>query len=212
MRFRDRRHAGALLGAEVADLHPSDPLVCALPRGGVPVAYEVARALDCPLDVLVVRKVGVPSQPELAMGAIAEGDVVIRNDDVLRLGRIDDETFASIVSRERSELKSRIMAYRSVASPISPQGHTAIIVDDGLATGSTARAAVEVLREKEAASVWLAVPVAPREGVEELERLADHMVVLARPHSFGAVGTWYQDFAQTSDAEVRALLGESRLA
>lgn len=212
MRFRDRRHAGVLLGAEVDDLHPSAPLVCALPRGGVPVAYEVARALDCPLDVLVVRKVGVPSQPELAMGAIAEGDVVIRNEDVLRLAQIDDETFASVVSRERRELESRVMAYRSVASPISPVGHTAIVVDDGLATGSTARAAIEVLREKGAASVWLAVPVAPQEGVEDLERVASRVVVLAIPRSFGAVGTWYQDFVQTSDEEVRDLLGESRLA
>jgi putative phosphoribosyl transferase len=212
MRYRNRRHAGVLLGAEVAGLNPSDPLVCALPRGGVPVAYEVARALDCPLDVLVVRKIGVPSQPELAMGAIAEGDVVIRNEDILRLARIDDETFAAVADYERRELQSRIMAYRSVASPLSPVGHTAIVVDDGLATGSTARAAIEVLREKGAESVWLAVPVAPRVGIEDLEGLADRMVALSRPRSFGAVGVWYQDFAQTTDEEVRALLGESRLA
>jgi putative phosphoribosyl transferase len=187
-------------------------LVSALPRGGVPVAYEVARALDCPLDVLVVRKIGVPSQPELAMGAIAEGDVVIRNEDILRLARIDEETFAAVVGRERRELESRVMAYRSVASPLSPVGHTAIVVDDGLATGSTARAAIEVLREKGADSVWLAVPVAPRQGIEDLEGLADRMVVLYRPRNFGAVGVWYRDFAQTTDEEVRALLGESRLA
>ncbi|HEX6300955.1 MAG TPA: phosphoribosyltransferase family protein [Acidimicrobiia bacterium] len=212
MRFRDRHHAGVLLGAEVADFHPSDPFVYALPRGGVPVAYEVARALDCPLDVLVVRKVGVPFQPELAMGAIAEGGVVVRNEDVLRLARIDEETFASVVSRERRELESRVKAYRSVASPLSPVGHTAIVVDDGLATGSTARAAIRVLGEKGAAAVWVAVPVAPREGMEDLERMASRFVVLARPRSFGAVGVWYKNFAQTSDEEVRALLGESRLA
>lgn len=212
MRFRDRRHAGGLLGAEVADFDPSDPLVYALPRGGVPVAYEVARALDCPLDVLVVRKIGVPYQPELAMGAIAEGDVVIRNEDVLRLARIDDETFASVVTLERRELESRVMAYRSEASSISPVGHTAIAVDDGLATGSTARAAIEVLSAKGAASVWLAIPVAPQEAIEDLEKMADRIVVLATPHSFGAVGVWYRDFAQTSDEEVRALLRESRLA
>lgn len=212
MRFRDRRHAGVLLGAELADLTPSEPVVYALPRGGVPVGYEVALALGCPLDILVVRKVGVPFQPELAMGAIAEGDVTIRNEDALRLARVDEDTFDSAVAFEQRELESRVHAYRVVSQPIPPVGHTALVVDDGLATGSTARAAVEVLKKKGAASVWLAVPVAPREGLEDLERLADRMVVLNRPGGFGAVGYWYRDFAQTSDEEVRSLLGESRLA
>lgn len=187
-------------------------MVYALPRGGVPVGYEVALALGCPLDVLVVRKVGVPFQPELAMGAIAEGKVTIRNEDVLRLARVDEETFDSAVAMEQRELETRVNAYRSVANPISPDGHSAIVVDDGLATGSTARAAVEVLRKKGAASVWLAVPVAPRHGSDELERSADRLVVLNRPASFGAVGVWYRDFTQTSDDEVRDLLAESRLA
>ena len=212
MRFRDRRQAGELLGAEVADLQPSQPVVYALPRGGVPVGYEVAHALGCPLDVLVVRKVGVPFQPELAMGAIAEGDVTIRNEDVLKLARVDSDTFDSAVAVEQRELEARVSAYRSVTQPIPPDGHSAIVVDDGLATGSTARAAVEVLKAKGAASVWLAVPVAPRDGLEDLEALADRMVVLSRPGAFGAVGYWYRDFAQTTDEEVRSLLAEARLA
>jgi putative phosphoribosyl transferase len=212
MRFQDRRHAGVLLGAQLADLTPSDPVVYALPRGGVPVGYEVARSLACPLDILIVRKVGVPFQPELAMGAIAEGDVTIRNEDVLRLARVDVPAFDSAVAVEQRELESRVRAYRVVRQPISPVGHTAIVVDDGLATGSTARAAVEVLIEKEAASVWLAVPVAPREGLVDLERLADRTVILSRPGGFGAVGYWYRDFTQTSDEEVRSLLAESPLA
>jgi putative phosphoribosyl transferase len=212
MRFRDRRQAGELLGAEVADLQPSEPVVYALPRGGVPVAYEVALALGCALDILVVRKVGVPYQPELAMGAIAEGEVTIRNEDVLKLARVDRDTFDTAVAIEQRELETRVSAYRSVAQPIPPDGHSAIVVDDGLATGSTARAAVEVLKKKDAASVWLAVPVAPREGIEELERSADRLVILSRPTGFGAVGYWYRDFTQTSDEEVRSLLAESRLA
>lgn len=212
MRFRDRRHAGVLLGANLAELDPSEPVVYALPRGGVPVGFEVGLALGCPLDVLVVRKVGVPFQPELAMGAIAEGAVTIRNEDVLMMARIDAGTFDAVVALEQGELEARVSAYRSVAKPISPVGHTAIVVDDGLATGSTARAAVEVLREKGAASVWLAAPVAPRQGLEDLERSADRLVILSRPAGFGAVGYWYRDFAQTSDEEVRSLLAGSRLA
>jgi putative phosphoribosyl transferase len=212
MRFRDRRHAGELLGAELADLHPPDPVVYGLPRGGMPVAFEVAKTLACPLDVLVVRKVGVPYQPELAMGAIGEGEVVVRNEDVLDLARIDEAAFQSAVSRETKELVERVEAYRTVAEPISPDGHAGVVVDDGLATGSTALAAMEVLKKKGAAEVWLAVPVAPDGSLGDLEQLADRMVILSRPHGFGAVGVWYQDFSQTEDQEVRALLAESRLA
>lgn len=212
MRYADRRHAGTVLGAELAGLGPHDPVVYALPRGGVPVAFEVARALECPLDVLVVRKIGVPYQPELAMGAIAEGGAVIRNEEVIDIAGIDDERFASVVESERKELEVRVASYRSEAGPISPEGHTAIVIDDGLATGSTALAAVRVLQEKGAASVWLAVPVAPDAPLGELERLADRIVILSRPRDFGAVGYWYDDFAQTSDNEVKDLLEESRLA
>jgi len=212
MRYDDRRHAGTLLGAELADLSPEDPVVFGLPRGGVPVAFEVAKTLECPLDVLVVRKVGVPFQPELAMGAIAEGDVVIRNDEIIDLARVDEDSFASLVDSERRELEKRVEAYRSEAPPISPEDRTAIVVDDGLATGSTALAAVRVLRKKGAGSVWLAVPVAPRSSLGDLERLADRLVILSRPRDFGSVGYWYDDFSQTTDDEVRRLLRMSRLA
>jgi putative phosphoribosyl transferase len=212
MRYRDRRHAGALLGARVADLHPRDPVVLALPRGGVPVAYEVARALDCPLDVLVVRKIGVPRQRELAMGAIAEGGVVVRNEDVIDLAGVSEEEFESVVKAETLELEKRLTSYREKALPVSPEGRTAIVVDDGLATGSTALAGVQVLHRKGAAAVWLAVPVAPPGSLGDLEALTDSLVVLSRPRGFGAVGAWYRDFTQTSDEEVGALLEESRLA
>lgn len=211
MRFDDRRHAGVLLGAEVAELQPSDPVVYGLPRGGVPVAFEVARALHCPLDVLIVRKVGVPFQPELAMGAIAEGEVIVRNEEVIRLAGVSEDVFASVVEMERDELEARVGAYRGDAAPIFPAGRTAVVVDDGLATGSTALAAVEVLTHQGAAAVWLAVPVAPRAPLVELEAKTDRVVVLTRPWDFGAVGVWYRNFAQTSDEEVTALLSESRL-
>lgn len=210
MRYDDRRHAGALLGAEVVRFQPAEPVVYGLPRGGMPVAFEVARALGCPLDVLVVRKVGVPSQPELAMGAIAEDDVVVRNEEVIDIVRISDDDFSAVAERERSELEHRIGEYRIEGSHISPEGRTAIVVDDGLATGSTAMAALQVLRAKGASAVWLAVPVAPRVPLDDLERMADTMIVLSRPYDFGAVGIWYKDFTQTTDDEVRRLLADSR--
>lgn len=212
MRYRDRRHAGELLGAELAALRPPDPVVYGLPRGGMPVAFEVARALGCPLDVLVVRKVGVPSQPELAMGAVAEGDVVVRNEEVIHLAQVADESFAAVADEERRELEQRVAKYRADAEQVSPERHTAIIVDDGLATGSTALAAVQVVHALGASEVWLAVPVAPRSPLGELEEKADRLVVLSRPRNFGAVGIWYRDFNQTTDEEVRDLLAESRLA
>jgi predicted phosphoribosyltransferase len=208
MRYRDRRHAGALLGARVAELGPSDPVVFALPRGGVPVAYEVARALNCPLDVLVVRKLGVPRQRELAMGAIAEGGAVVRNEDVIDLAGVSEEEFESVVRAETLELEKRLGSYRQKALPVSPEGRTAVVVDDGLATGSTALAGVQVLLRQGAAAVWLAVPVAPPGSLADLEALTDRLVVLSRPRGFGAVGAWYQDFTQTSDEEVEALLEE----
>lgn len=185
-------------------------MVYALPRGGVPVAHEVAAALDRPLDVLVVRKLGVPFQRELAMGAIAEGDVVIRNEDVIDLARVGEGAFQKVVEEETVELESRLSVYRERVDAIDPAGRTAIVVDDGLATGSTALAAVQVLKRRGAAAVWLAVPVAPRGTLGDLEELADRIVVLLRPRHFGAVGAWYGDFAQTSDEEVLTLLGQTR--
>ena len=175
------------------------------------MAFEVSGELGCPMDVLVVRKVGLPYQRELAMGSVAEGGVVVRNEEVLRLGGVDEETFETTVEAERRELERRVRVYRSETDAVDPRGRTAIVVDDGLATGSTARAAIEVLKERGTVGVWLAVPVAPRDTTEEMQAIADRVVVLETPRRFGAVGAWYRDFSQTSDEEVRSLLSESRL-
>lgn len=211
LRFADRRRAGEKLGESIADLGPDDPVVYALPRGGVPVGFEVAGALHCPLDLLIVRKVGVPFQPELAMGAVAEGGRVVRNEDVIGMARIGEEEFAAAAAKEREELNRRIALFRDVAERISPAGHTAIVVDDGLATGSTALAAVSVLSEEGASAIWLAVPVAPASPLGGLESKIDRLVVLHRPRGFGAVGSWYRDFTQTTNDEVRELLSRARL-
>jgi putative phosphoribosyl transferase len=211
MRFEDRRQAGVMLGEHLAGLAPADPVVEALPRGGVPVGFEVARVLGCDLDVLLVRKVGVPGQPELAMGAVAEGGVVIRNPAIVDLVGLVPGTFDELVAREEAVLAGRAAAYRTDHPTVDPAGRTALIVDDGLATGATALAAVEALRQREAGEVWVCVPVAPRDTVAVIGAVADRVVALQQPRSFGAVGAWYRDFAQTEDDEVRALLARSRL-
>ena len=210
MRFADRREAGASLGRAVAAHRPPQPLVTALPRGGVPVGFEVAETLGCELDVLVVRKVGVPFHPELAMGAVAEADVVIRNQEIIDAVGIDDGTFDSRAESERVELEARLARYREAVPAIDPAGRTVVVVDDGLATGSTALAAMRVLRARDALGVWLAVPVAPADAVPAMERVADRVIVLDSPRRFMAVGAWYRDFSPTSDAEVVELLRRSR--
>lgn len=210
--YRDRRHAGAVLGERLVAEAPTSPLVLALPRGGVPVGYEVAQALDCPLDVLLVRKVGVPQQPELAMGAVAEGEVVIRNESILRVAAVSEERFRSEVERARRELERRAVVLRDTRPPVVlEEGDTVLIVDDGLATGATAMAAVEAIRQRGAGQVWVCVPVAPPDTTREFEKIADRVVVLQQPRQFMAVGAWYRDFGQTDDEEVRALLAGSRL-
>ncbi len=211
MPFADRRSAGRELGQAVADLQPNSPVVLGLPRGGVPVAFEVAHRLGCPLDVLVVRKLGLPYQRELAMGSVGEGGIVIRNDEVIGLTGIDEETFSRVLEREQRELDERLRLYRAEAPAVEVESRTSIIVDDGLATGSTALAAIEVLRARNAESVWLAIPVAPRDTAAKVREAADEFVVLETPRHFGAVGAWYSDFSQTSDSEVGSLLAESRL-
>lgn len=209
--FANRREAGRALGAALAELDPANPVVLGLPRGGVPVAFEAASALDCPLDVLVVRKIGVPQQPELAMGSVGEGDVVVENEEIIRAARVDRRAFDRVLAEERRVLQQRIDSYRQEAGAVDLTGRTAVIVDDGLATGSTARAAIEILRKRDVAAVWLAVPVAPADTVATMEELADRVVVLHAPRHFGAVGAWFRDFSQTSDDQVRFLLSEARL-
>jgi putative phosphoribosyl transferase len=208
MLFRDRRDAGRRLAARLIFLRGEDVVVLALPRGGVPVAFEVARALGAPMDVIVVRKLGVPFQPELAMGAIGECGVLVVNDEVLRLTGLTPRELAQVEHRERAELDRRARRYRGERPRALVAGRTAVVVDDGVATGSTARAACQVAKAEGAARVVLAVPVAPRSTLEELGREAE-VVCLEAPTHFFAVGQWYRDFTGTSDAEVASLLRES---
>jgi predicted phosphoribosyltransferase len=210
MRFADRRDAGQRLGVAVAALAPARPLVAALPRGGVPVGYEVALALGCELDVLVVRKVGVPFQPELAMGAVGEQGVVIRNQEVLEAARVDESAFQASARVAADEVGSRVARYREAAPAVDRSGRTVIVTDDGLATGSTALAAVGVARAQGASEVWVAVPVAPPEAIRSVEGVADRVMALHQPHRFMAVGAWYRDFTQTTSDEVAELLRRSR--
>lgn len=208
MRFRDRVSAGQQLAKQLSPLRAdaADIVVLGLPRGGVPVAREVATALDAPLDVLCVRKLGLPGHPEFGMGAIGEGGVRVLDDALIaRLG-ISLPAIESVERPERVELDRRAQRYRGARPPISLRGRTAVIVDDGVATGGTARAAIQVARAMGACRVIIAVPVAPADTVAALRREADDVAVLLVPPRFHAVGEWYDDFSQTSDAEVLAAL------
>jgi predicted phosphoribosyltransferase len=204
--FHDRRSAGELLGIEVAKTELDQPVVLGLPRGGVPVAAKVATAIHAPLDVIVVRKLGVPHQPELAMGAIGENGVTIVNDDVRRSAQITDHEFAQAEQRERAELDRSLSSMRAVRPHQSWSGCSAIIVDDGIATGATTRAAIEVARAGGAKHVTVATPVAPADVVQSLGSVADNVVCLEQPKNFGSVGRWYDHFEAVSQAEVLELL------
>lgn len=205
--FDDRVDAGrALARALVARKDLAGAIVLALPRGGVPVANEVAQALGLPLDVLVVRKLGLPSQPELAMGAIASGGAVVLNDEVVRYLGGRKEALEEVQRRELAELARRERAYRGERAPLAMAGRDAIVVDDGLATGATMEAAVRALRAGGAGRVIVAVPVASAEARDRIAAVADEVVCLATPMFFSAVGQWYRDFGQTTDDEVRELL------
>ena len=206
MVFADRVEAGRRLAAKLQDLRGAPVVVVGLPRGGVPVAFEVAMALDAPLDVIVVRKLGVPFQPELGMGAIGEGGVRVVNEEVVRLARVSEDEVATVEARERSELERRARRFRGDRPPVSLAGRTVVVVDDGIATGSTARAACQVARAQGAARVVLAVPVAPPGWTEQIGGDADEFVCLDTPHRFFSIGQFYADFSQTSDAEVVACL------
>ncbi|GGI48605.1 putative phosphoribosyl transferase [Agromyces flavus] len=208
-RFADRREAGRRLAEALGDRRSADPLVLGLPRGGVPVADEVARALDAPLDVLVVRKLGLPRQPEVAMGAIGEEGAEVVNDDVVGLGRVSREEFAAVERRERAELDARVRRFRHDRPPQPLDGRTVVIVDDGIATGATARVACRVARERGAARIILAVPVGPPDTLATIPE-ADEIVAVSTPSSFMAVGMHYVDFRQTDDAEVTAILDEAQ--
>jgi putative phosphoribosyl transferase len=208
MPFRDRKEAGRALGqALLAHRRWDNPLVLALPRGGVPVAFEVAQALSAPLDILVVRKIGHPLHEEFAIGAIASGGVAVMNPRTQDyLGDVSKADVERIMARERAELQRRERLYRGGSPALDLRDRETIVVDDGLATGATMQAAVQALRQLHPASITVAVPVAARESCEALARAADHVVCVRTPEPFRAVGLWYADFPQTSDDEVRELL------
>ena len=207
MAFRDRRDAGRQLGEALAPRR--DALVLGLPRGGIPVAYEVARALRAPLDVFLVRKLGVPGHEELAMGAIASGGIQVLNDDVVSQLGLGPPTIARVRAAEEVELSRREREYRGARPPVSLTGRTVILVDDGLATGSTMRAAAVAVRQKKPAKIVVAVPVGAPTTCSELRKEADEVVCLYSPSAFQAVGQFYEDFAQTTDGEVNALLASA---
>ncbi|HEV8552329.1 MAG TPA: phosphoribosyltransferase [Casimicrobiaceae bacterium] len=211
MLFANRREAGRILASllmKYADR--DDVLVLALPRGGVPVGFEVAQALRVPLDVFIVRKLGVPGHDELAMGAIATGGVRVLNDDVVISLELEPEVIDAVAAREEKELARRERIYRGARPAPDVRGRTVIVVDDGLATGSTMRAAVAALRKQGPAGIVVAVPVAAPETCEEFKTEVDEAVCAATPRMFNGVGRWYEDFSQTTDDEVHELLAQAR--
>ncbi|MCX4824513.1 phosphoribosyltransferase family protein [Streptomyces sp. NBC_01142] len=209
MLFTDRTDAGRRLAEELRHLEGEKPVVLGLPRGGVPVAFQVARALGAPLDVIVVRKLGVPYHRELGFGAIGEGGVRVISDDIVRLSRVRREELTAVEHAEEAELVRQARRFRDDRPRLALEGRTAIVVDDGIATGATAAAACEVVRAQGAARVVLAVPVAPPDAVAWLRTKADEVVCLSTPRMFSAVGEWYQDFSQTPDEEVVDLLAQA---
>lgn len=213
MRFRDRKEAGRLLAQSLSEYSSRpDVIVLALPRGGVPVADEVAEALNAPLDILVVRKLGVPGQEELALGAIAAGGARVLNEEIVRCLGITEETITAIAQRELRELERRERLYRGDTPALELNGRTIILVDDGLATGSSMRAAVAAVREQNPARIVVAVPVAAGSTCELFNQPAEGMVCVCTEaeEPFYAVGLWYENFSQTTDQEVRELLNRAR--
>lgn len=207
-RFANRREAGVELAARLRQYRGASPVVLALPRGGVPVAFEIAEALEAPLDVFVVRKLGTPGRPELAMGAIAPGGVRVLSDDIIGWYGVTDQAIDLVATQELVELERREREYRRGRAPLDLRRRTVVLVDDGLATGATMRAAVGAVRTHEPARVVVAVPVGSRAACSELSTIADDTVCARTPEPFSAVGSWYIDFEQTTDEEVHALLDE----
>ncbi|BAY88322.1 MULTISPECIES: phosphoribosyltransferase [unclassified Tolypothrix] len=208
-KFRNRLEAGQMLGKQLtAYTGCPNLLVLGLPRGGVPVAYEVAKALSAPLDICLVRKLGVPGHKELAMGAITSGSIRVLNYDVVNSLAISTETIEQVTADEFQELQRRDRAYRGDRPPVNVKNCTVIVVDDGIATGSTMRAAITILQRQQPKRMIVAVPVAPPETCEQLQRIVDEVVCLKMPEQMCAVGLWYENFLQTTDEEVRYLLAK----
>jgi predicted phosphoribosyltransferase len=208
--FKDRRDAGRKLAQYLTQYaNRPDVVILALPRGGVPVAFEVARALNAPLDIFLGRKLGLPGHEELAMGAIASGGLRVLNEDIVGALNVPNAVLDVVTRRERAELERRERAYRGGRPPLDVRGKTVILVDDGLATGSSMRAAVAGLRARQPAQIVVAVPTAAPETCEAFENEVDDVVCAVTPQPFFSVGTWYEDFSQTSDEAVRRLLEEA---
>lgn len=210
MRFADRRAAGRALAALVAPVVAEDALILALPRGGVPVAAEVAAAVGAPLDVWIARKLGAPSQPELGLGAIAEGDGAYLDERLVRLLDVEDAALARVVARERAELARRARRYRGARPRPEVRGRVVVVVDDGVATGGTVRATLDALRKQGARRLVVAVPVGAEDSLEAIAALADEVIAVVSARDLRAVGAWYDDFAQTTDEEVVATLERAR--
>lgn len=210
MRYSNRSEAGKQLAKALEHHRGQDVVVLALPRGGVPVAAEVANHLGAPLDVLLVRKIGVPWQPELAMGAVIDGSkpAVVRNEETIRLAGVSDADFDSVYQRELAEIERRRRLYFADRPPVDIAGRVAIVVDDGIATGATVRVAVTGLKARKPTKIVVAVPVAPPDAVETLEKEADEVVCPLQPKMFGAIGYFYRDFGQLTDDDVVRLLAE----
>jgi putative phosphoribosyl transferase len=209
--FKDRVQAGEMLAeALTAYANQADVIVLGLPRGGGPVADQVARRLNAPLDLIVVRKLGVPGREELAMGAIASGGIQVINAHVVRASRITPAAIERVAAAELKELQRREIAFRGHSAAPKVKGKTVILVDDGIATGATIQAAIQALRQQEPRRIVIAVPTAASDSCEMLEPLVDELVALIRPSQFNSVGQWYENFQQTSDAEVRQLIHPSR--
>jgi len=209
-RFRNREEAGRQLAGRLLSFHlPSDSLVLGIPRGGVVVAYQVAAILNLPLDVFIARKLGTPLDEELAMGAIASGNAVILNPDVIHAAGVTRQQIEEVLEREKQELFRREKLYRGDRPPIDVKGRTVVVVDDGLATGASMRVAVIALRSKTPASLIVAVPVASLEICAEFQHVVDKTLCLETPEPLHSIGLWYENFNQTSDDEVRALLAKA---
>ena len=204
--FSDRADAGRRLAEALHELRHDRPIIVGLPRGGVLVAAEVARSLRAPLDVVLVRKLGAPDQPELALGALGEDDVLIRNERLIRAAGLVPEEFAGLLDRAGAELAERATRYRGECDALAVAGRPVVVVDDGIATGATARAACSVLRVRGATRIVVAVPVAPPGWEQQFAQVADACVALQTPRRFSAIGQWYEDFSQSTDDEVTAAL------
>jgi putative phosphoribosyl transferase len=212
-RFQNRSEAGKLLAAKLSNYAEAhDVIVLGLPRGGVPVAYEIAEALHAPLDVWLVRKLGVPGQEELAMGAISSGGVMILNNEIIQALSISQEAIDQVAEAEQRELERRDRAYRGDRALPQLQDHTVILVDDGIATSSTLRAAIAAFQQQHPQRIIAAAPVAPPTICEDLKRIVDDVVCLNTPDPLQSIGMWYKDFSQTTDAEVRELLKRSAIS